>query len=156
MTHEPDDHGNTSPAEGLSTEVCAETREALRSAWHNSAPERTPDTDMPSIVIAEESIERHLRTCPACRQEAEDMRRVDTALRLGFDRITGSLSPPTRECLDALIRRVRAESPEARFRVRMGRALRTVLWGALWALTLAAFSLVALAAYRAIRGIYGA
>jgi len=150
MTRETEDGIVPLPPEGGAPGTCAEIRRVLQLSWDGCEAPSTRGA-APSPVDEKASIEHHLRDCPECRRAAEEVRRVDRALRIGFERLTASFSPPTRECLDTVIRRVREEGPEGRLRRRLGRALRTGLWGAFWAITLAAFSLLALAAYKALR-----
>lgn len=121
---------------------CREARRALRDLWSDE------DAGARSDWLSE-----HIRSCPACRDEFEELRRIDRALWRGLGAIRARISPPSEDAVRETVRRALEEPPEVQTLRRIRRTVRTVLWGTLFALVLLAAFALAAAVYRALKAL---
>jgi anti-sigma factor RsiW len=128
----------------LPSQPCSELDEALERSW--------ADASGPDLLKLEPSLVEHLEACPRCRREADAIREVDARLSSGLGVLVETVPLPSPERIAETIRRVE-EASEARLIRRLRRPLRIVLWGAFFAFTLLASSVLALAIYRALRSL---
>ncbi len=124
---------------------CARILETLDASW----------VDRPSLSRVElaEEVASHLESCSNCQVAADDLRRMDDCLRNGFRAVSDFVGPPSTEAIEGTIRRVREASPEAELLRKVRRPTRMILWGIFYAFTLIACSLLAVALFKAIKGL---
>jgi len=106
-------------------------------------------------LTSPESVRRmrdHLRTCADCRREARKVARLDRALARSLSTLGRIVGDPSQERIDATLQCLRETPPEVALLRRIRKPLRMILWGAFLGLTLLAFSYLAFALYRAIKG----
>jgi hypothetical protein len=118
---------------------CAEVQERLRTSWVDG--------------LSKDSTESHVLTCIDCQDEANDLDRLDKSVEEFFKGLRGDISAPTKERIDATLLRLREEPVEVQVLRRIRRPLRIILWGAFYAFTLLAASVLAVALYKAIKGM---
>jgi len=116
---------------------CAEVQERLRERWVHG--------------LADDSTESHLLTCLECRDEANELDRLDKAVAVFFQDLDGKVSTPTKERIEETLLRLRERPVEVEVLRRIRRPLRIILWGTFYAFTLLAASVLALALYKAIK-----
>lgn len=119
---------------------CREARRALRDLWTDEVSEARSDW-----------LPAHLHSCPACREDFEELRRIDRALWRGLGAVRARMAPPSEETVRETVRRALEEPPEVETFRRIRRTVRTILWGTLFALVLLAAFALAAAVYRALK-----
>jgi hypothetical protein len=157
-------------------DLCALARESLKARWTEGALRRSapgaagstgggdstgsaggPLSDAslcgPPLQPIPSSVSEHLRTCPQCRGEAQEICHLDSILSGGFSSWEACVGQPSDELVASTLARVQEEAPEATLFRRLRRSTRLLLWGLFYAFTLLASMILAVALYRAVRGL---
>lgn len=123
---------------------CSSAQSHLENAWVDSPRLLVPESD--------DALSAHLDSCARCRGLNDEFQRVDASLTHSFDALAQLVSDPRSDQFEELLRRIRETTPEARLRRRLRRAVRVVLWGAFYALTLLACTALAVTLARVLAG----
>ena len=127
------------------TEPCAHVQDHLLRRWADDI--QLPPTPEPAWLAD------HLASCSRCRGHAGDLTRLDAVLASGFRAVGGIVGVPSDGQIQETIRRVREEPVEVETIRRIRRPVRVILWGVFYAFTLVACCVLAVALYRALKGL---
>ena len=133
---------------------CNSALEKLDASWLEDPPVHLSTRAIPGLESGGEGddLAIHLASCPACRRAADDMLRLDEHLRNGFLDLESVVASPRPGVVDETLRRVREPETGADLLRKIRRPVRVILWGAFYAFTLAASSVLAYAVYRVMLG----
>jgi anti-sigma factor RsiW len=87
--------------------------------------------------------EAHLRSCPQCRAEVEEIAQVNAIIAGAFQSIRSGIPGPSSREIDQILSRVREQPPAARLFSRIRRSVNRMLWLTLVVLSTLAIVLVA-------------
>jgi anti-sigma factor RsiW len=123
---------------------CRGVRALARQAIIAEAGERLPS-----------EAEAHIRSCPQCRAEIEEIAQVDAIIAGAFQSVRRGIPGPSPREIDQILSRVRDEPPAARLFSRIRRSVNRMLWLTLVVLSTLAIVLVARAVIHYLKVHHG-